>query len=69
MIRQSQPKKRYTITLEAAESDVPTVIRLRRVLKGMLRGFGFRCVSAEEVGHDDGAQPARSHPLEKHQAP
>lgn len=33
-----------TLTLQAEPSDVPASVRLRRVLKSLLRHYGFRLV-------------------------
>ncbi len=35
----------FTLVLQALPSDVPVMIRLRRVLKGLLRTYDFRAVS------------------------
>lgn len=40
--------ERFTLTLEASNSTVPAIIRLRRLLKLALRTFGFRCVRCEQ---------------------
>ena len=39
----------YRLILRPLPGSVLAVIRLRRVLKAFLRGYGFRCVSIEEV--------------------
>jgi hypothetical protein len=41
-------------------SSVPAVVRLRRLLKAMRRGYGFRCVSAEEVPQDGRKRPEKA---------
>ena len=38
--------ERYTLEIQALPDDVPAVVRLRRVLKSLLRGYRFRCLSA-----------------------
>jgi hypothetical protein len=43
------PRPVYRLTLEALPDDVPAHVRLKRVLKGLLRGYGFRCVRVEQV--------------------
>jgi hypothetical protein len=50
------PRQRFTLTLEDApqrERDgtppAPTDVRLKRLLKAMLRGYGFRCVAVVET--------------------
>ena len=42
---------RYELVIEAARDPYgrEPVIRLRQVLKLMLRGFGFKCISAVET--------------------
>jgi hypothetical protein len=43
-------RPRYRLLIESTGHDGPPVeIRLRHVLKGLLRGWGFRCKSIEEV--------------------
>jgi hypothetical protein len=39
----------YRLTVEALPGDVPAPVRLKRLLKGVLRGYGFRCLEAREV--------------------
>ena len=39
----------YTLTLRPLKSDVPPIIRLRRVLKSLLRTYDFRCVDHRET--------------------
>jgi hypothetical protein len=44
-----QPRRRFTLTVEdAGDVEAPAEVRLRRLLKAMLRGYGFRAVSAVE---------------------
>jgi hypothetical protein len=40
----SQPE-RYTIVVEAMPADVPPIVRLRRLLKDLRRGYRMRCVA------------------------
>lgn len=40
---------RYRLTLRSEPSSVPSPVRLRRLLKYLLRGFGFRCESVSEL--------------------
>jgi hypothetical protein len=42
-------RPRYQLLLEAQPGDVPAILRLRRLLKTLLRGYGFRCISAQEL--------------------
>lgn len=37
----------YSLTIESEPSEVPAIVRLRRLLKAMLRAFAFRCTSIE----------------------
>jgi len=39
----------FRLTVQALPQSVPAVLRLRRLLKTMLRWFGFRCLLAEEI--------------------
>ena len=41
------PLEKYTIVLQAMPSDVPVLIRLRRVLKIAGRAYDLRCVRCE----------------------
>ena len=47
-----QPKPRFSITFEALPSDVPAINSLRRLLKGMLRGYGFKALEVREIAPD-----------------
>jgi len=42
-------RPRYRLTLEAVPDDVPQLVRLRRLLKVLLRGYRFRCRRIEEL--------------------
>lgn len=44
--------ERFTITIEAAPGPTPAIARLRRLLKALLRSFGFRCVSVQQSRPD-----------------
>jgi hypothetical protein len=54
----TRPKRRETfrLDLQPTRDDPPTMIRLRRLLKALLRGFGFRCVAIRPVNDDDDRQ-------------
>jgi hypothetical protein len=46
----TQPKQpEFLVALRAEGEGPPAVIRLRRWLKASLRGYGLRCVRAEEI--------------------
>jgi hypothetical protein len=42
----------YRITFTPTAGPAPPVVRLRRLLKAMLRCYGFRAVSVEELPTD-----------------
>jgi hypothetical protein len=47
--------RRFTLDLidTPRPGDAPTIVRLRHVLKGLIRAYGFRCARIEErVGPD-----------------
>ena len=37
------PDVAFTLTLRPLKSDIPTYVRLRRILKSLLRTYDFRC--------------------------
>ncbi|HVS71086.1 MAG TPA: hypothetical protein VHQ47_07515 [Phycisphaerae bacterium] len=40
----------WTFTLTADKADgIPTVCKVRRALKGLLRGYGLKCLEAIEI--------------------
>ena len=47
MTKPAQP--RYRLELQAQPGPVDPVLRLRRVLKALLRAYGFRAVFVEEI--------------------
>ena len=49
----------FVLTLRALPSDVPVVVRLRGVLKRLLRGYGFRCVTIEQEEGTTGCERSR----------
>jgi hypothetical protein len=61
----------FRLTLKPAPGPVPAVVRLRRLLKACLRGYGLRCVAVEEVtgsaGHlgKGGPREAKEHTHER----
>ena len=40
--------ERWTITIQAVPNHIPAIARLKRLLKVMLRSFGFRVVTIQE---------------------
>ena len=50
-------RERYRLTIVSTPSDVPAIIRLRHVLKGLLRCWHFRAELVEDL------QPEVSGPL------
>jgi hypothetical protein len=47
-------RPRFRLVVRAEPGCVPALIRLRRLLKGLLRGYGFRAL---EVAHLPESQP------------
>jgi hypothetical protein len=41
--------ERFHLELQATPGTVPAIIRLRRALKGLLRGYGLQCVRIREI--------------------
>jgi len=39
----------FKLTLQTLPGSVPAIIRLRGALKTLLRAFGLKCISVEEV--------------------
>lgn len=57
--------ERFTITIESLPDDTPSVVRLRRVLKGLLRHWRFKCTAvlpADVVTVDDDTGAVRKAP-------
>lgn len=42
--------EKFTIVIVSERGPTPAVVRLRRLLKCLLRSFGFRCISVEKAG-------------------
>jgi hypothetical protein len=43
-------QSRFELTLESAPGwSVPAIVRLRKALKALLRGYGLKCVDLAEV--------------------
>jgi hypothetical protein len=47
--RGREPAPEYRLRLRALPDRVPAAVRLRRLLKVLLRGYGFRALAVEEV--------------------
>ena len=48
--RRHQGGEEFEIRIRALADDcAPPIIRLRRVLKSLLRAYGFRCTSARDI--------------------
>ena len=48
--RRHQGGEEFELRIRAlADDDAPAIIRLRRVLKGLLRTYGFRCISCADT--------------------
>jgi hypothetical protein len=45
----SNDRPHYLLRLVALPADAPAHVRLQRVMKALLRAYGFRCISAAEV--------------------
>ncbi len=45
----SKPAEKYTLTIESTPDNVPAINRLRRLLKALIRAYGFRCLEVVEV--------------------
>lgn len=46
---QRQPARDWQLTLKPLPGPVPPVVRMRRILKSLLRTYGFRCTKVEEI--------------------
>jgi hypothetical protein len=44
-----EPCATYRLEVRAEGAGPPADVRVRRLLKAMLRGYGLRCVAVEEV--------------------
>ena len=53
------PRESYRITVHAEGPGGPTVIRLRRFLKGLLRSAGLRCTAVEAVKDEPQRRPRK----------
>lgn len=49
MPQESPPPEVFRLTLRSRPSNVPAIIRLRRLLKTLLRLYDFVCVEAVEL--------------------
>ena len=58
--KQPDLAKRYTLVLRSLPSAVPSIIRLRRLLKTALRVYSLRCTDViEHPSHEQGVDPVR----------
>jgi hypothetical protein len=48
----------YTLQIQSLPSSIPSPIRLRKLLKCVLRTYGFRCTDFREIQHNE--QPTTS---------
>jgi hypothetical protein len=48
----TKPRERYSLTIETLPDETPAVSRLKRVVKALLRHYGFRLLAAVEL-HED----------------
>jgi len=53
-------RERYTLTIRALPDSAPPIIRLRRVIKGLLRAYGFRLLAVVQL-HEDSPATAPTH--------
>ncbi len=49
-----QKRPRFRLTIRSEPSETPAVIRLRHVLKGLLRAWGFRAEVVEDITGGEG---------------
>jgi hypothetical protein len=54
MTKPAHPQPKYRLELQAQPGPVDPVLRLRRLLKALLRAYGFRCLSVAEVPSIEG---------------
>ena len=47
---------RWVLTFEAAGCGPPMVVRVRRLLKAALRGYGLKAIEARQEAHATGAK-------------
>jgi hypothetical protein len=46
------PREKYQLTVEALPDAAPAIVRLRRVIKALLRSYGFRLLAAVQLRED-----------------
>lgn len=61
-MERSNPNQRFILVMRPVPGNwlAPAERRLARVLKSMLRGYGFECVSAREVSANPDLTPQPS---------
>lgn len=47
-------RERYTLAIQSVPSTVPVIDRLRRLIKALLRSYGFKVVEIREHKDDAG---------------
>jgi hypothetical protein len=52
------PRETYRLTVEALPDSAPAIIRLRRVIKSLLRAYGFRLLAVVELPEDAKTPPS-----------
>jgi len=50
-----EPALVYRLTFRSVPNSVPVALRVRRLLKAALRGYGIRCGREEEIVESTGA--------------
>lgn len=52
----------YRLTFRAEGDGPPAIVRVRRLLKIALRGYGLRCLAVEETPQDQRLKKGPGHP-------
>jgi len=55
--QEGEPRPDYRLTLRPLPGAAPAVVRLRRLLKSLLRAYGFRALAVEELARADDRGP------------
>jgi hypothetical protein len=59
----------YVLMLRPEPGVIPPGRRLARLLKGLLRAHGLRCVSVEEIGRQNALADVRGVPSDQVESP